>query len=131
VVVDDEPDVHELLRAVLEPAGYRVRTSSDGASGLELIRAERPDLVILDLVMPGMSGFEVAHRLRSEPATADIPIIVLTVKQLTDAERERLAGQISALITKDSSCTHRLSDTIRSLLEREGSGGHKPVKRER
>ncbi len=127
VVVDDEPDVHELLRAVLEPAGYRVRTSSDGASGLELIRSERPDLVILDLVMPGMSGFEVAHRLRSEPATADIPIIVLTVKQLTEAERERLAGQISALITKDSGCTHRLSDTIRSLLEREASGGHRKV----
>jgi PAS domain S-box-containing protein len=81
LIADDEPSMCLLLRQELEAAGFDVREAHDGAEALAAIRAERPNLVILDVLMPGLSGFDVAAVLRSDPRTYDIPIVILSVIQ--------------------------------------------------
>src|SRR3954469_5428269 len=89
LVIDDEKDLLELVRYNLEKEHIRVLTAGDGASGLEVGIKELPDLVILDLMMPGMTGLEVCRRLRAEQKTARTPIIMLTAKA---AEADRGGG---------------------------------------
>ncbi len=83
VVVDDEPGVVEELEAWLEDEGYDVETSTDSAQGLKKIRETNPHLVILDIVMPEMDGFEVLSEIKKDSQTADIPVIMLTAKPET------------------------------------------------
>jgi len=78
VIVDDDPDIVELVKATLKSRGFDVKTASDGEEGLHLIQSLRPDLVVLDLMMPKVSGLEVVRRMREDPQTRDIPIIVLS-----------------------------------------------------
>src|ERR1700727_2106945 len=85
LVVDDDPNIRSLLRQELSEAGYRVRIAEDGRQALSLIREETPGLVILDVMMPEMNGFDVAAVLKNDPATMDIPIIILSIVE--DKER--------------------------------------------
>ena len=78
MVIDDESDLAELISFRLTVYGFEVATASDGASGLQRIKIDPPDLVVLDLMMPEMDGFEVIERLRQDPLTARIPVIILT-----------------------------------------------------
>jgi CheY-like chemotaxis protein len=78
LVVDDESNMRFLLRMVLEAEGYEVTEASHGATALELVREERPDLVVTDLMMPVMNGRELIERLRSDDETAEIPILVIS-----------------------------------------------------
>ena len=88
LVIEDNPQNVELLVAYLEPLGCQVRTASDGIHGLEKVRAEPPDLILLDVMMPRMSGFEVCRKLQADPATRDIPILMVTaLNELGDIER--------------------------------------------
>ena len=88
LVVDDEQDILDLVRFRLEHDGYRVLTASDGQSGLTLAQAERPDLCILDVMMPKLSGLEVLANLRADPSTADTRVILLTARgQDADVDR--------------------------------------------
>jgi two-component system, OmpR family, response regulator MtrA len=88
LVVDDEQDILDLVRFRLEYDGYRVLTASDGQKGLTLARAERPDLCILDVMMPKLSGLEVLAHLRADPDTADTRVILLTSRgQDADVDR--------------------------------------------
>ena len=88
LVVDDEPDILDLVRFRLEHDGYRVLTASDGQTGLTLAQQERPDLCILDVMMPKLSGLEVLARLRADPATAATRVILLTARgQDADVDR--------------------------------------------
>jgi DNA-binding response OmpR family regulator len=80
LIVDDEPHIVELVAMYLRQSGYDSDAAGDGATALELARAERPDLVLLDLMLPGMSGLEVCRLLRQDAKTARIPIIMLTAK---------------------------------------------------
>lgn len=80
LVCDDERNIVRLIQVNLERAGYTVVTAYDGKDGLEKIRAEKPDMVVLDVMMPYMDGFEVLKNLRREPETADLPVIMLTAK---------------------------------------------------
>ena len=89
LVVEDEPDIRDLIVLHLAREGFRCRTAADGGDALREVRASHPDLVILDLMLPGLNGLEVCRRLRSEPATASLPIIMLTAK--TD-EVDRVVG---------------------------------------
>jgi CheY-like chemotaxis protein len=77
LVVDDEKNILELVRFNLEREGYEVLTSLDGARGLELARSENPDLIVLDVMLPEISGLEVCRELHLDPATKKIPIIML------------------------------------------------------
>jgi DNA-binding response OmpR family regulator len=83
--VDDERDVTELLRFHLTKAGYEVLTASSGREAIETIRCRRPDLVLLDLMLPDIDGFGVCEILRCNAATAAIPIIILSAWETTDA----------------------------------------------
>lgn len=78
LIIDDEKDLTELLSFRLNQEGFECRTAFDGEDGLNKMKTERPDLVILDLLMPGADGYEVIRRLKGDPATSDMPIIVLT-----------------------------------------------------
>ena len=88
LVVDDEQDILDLVRFRLEHDGYRVITASDGETGLALAKKERPDLCILDVMMPKLTGLEVLAHLRADTATADTPVILLTARgQDADVDR--------------------------------------------
>jgi DNA-binding response OmpR family regulator len=88
LVVDDDPDVCDLVTYKLEQSGFEVRRASDGDAALREVAQRIPDLVLLDIMMPGISGLEVLERLRSDQATAVIPVVMLTAKaQENDVER--------------------------------------------
>jgi DNA-binding response OmpR family regulator len=90
LVVDDEPHIAEVVRDYLKQAGYRVLTASDGQTALVLARHERPDLVVLDLMLPGgADGLDVCRSVRRDPALADVPIIMLTART---EEADRVIG---------------------------------------
>lgn len=78
LVVDDTPQNVKLLEAILVPRGYRVLTARSGAEALEQVQAETPDLILLDILMPGMSGHEVVQQLRADPATRFLPVVMVT-----------------------------------------------------
>jgi DNA-binding response OmpR family regulator len=80
LVVDDDEDIRVLVAARLEAAGFRADTAADGPEALRAIRDDRPDLVILDVMMPGMTGFDVCREIREDPAVADLPVIMLTAR---------------------------------------------------
>jgi two-component system alkaline phosphatase synthesis response regulator PhoP len=89
LVVDDEPGIVQIARDYLDRAGFRVITAGDGASALRMARAERPSLLVLDLMLPGMDGLDVARALRQDPATRKLAIIMLTARV---EEADRLIG---------------------------------------
>lgn len=89
LLVEDEPEIVDIVRDYLERAGFRVITAGDGISGLRLARAERPSLLLLDLMLPGMDGLDVVRSLRSDPATSGLPVIMLTARV---EETDRLIG---------------------------------------
>jgi CheY-like chemotaxis protein len=89
LVVDDEPDIVKVLVARLKEKGYETITALDGSQALVQAERYRPDLIILDIMMPGMDGTEAAQKLRDNPPTKDIPIIFLSaLKTKTDGQRE-------------------------------------------
>ena len=92
LVIDDEPDLREIVEEILASAGYQVITAADGQEGVDKAFASNPDLILLDIAMPQMDGFEVLSTLRGRRETATIPVIMLTAKGRTDniLEAERL-----------------------------------------
>lgn len=89
LVVDDEPEIRELCRVNLEFDGYEVLEAGNGHEGLRMIRDERPDVVFLDLMMPGLDGWEVLRAVKEDDATASIPVVLLTAKS---GEDDQLRG---------------------------------------
>jgi CheY-like chemotaxis protein len=102
LVVDDERANRDWLSGILEPAGFNVIAASGGAQAIELARSRQPDLVLLDLLMPEVSGFDVVEALRADPATRQMPIMVLTAKDLTAADKRHLNGQVSTILRRGS-----------------------------
>jgi CheY-like chemotaxis protein len=100
LVVEDDPRAIALVEAVLRSEGYRVVAATRGAEGIDLARREQPGLVILDLLMPEMDGMEVVDRMRADPLTATIPIMIFTAKTVDAGERARLGNRISHLAQK-------------------------------
>jgi signal transduction histidine kinase/CheY-like chemotaxis protein len=100
VAIDDDPLAIELVRASLEPEGWTVLGAATGQEGLALIRERPPSAVLLDLLMPGMDGFEVVEALRAEPATKSVPVVILTSKSMTRQDKERLQGRITYVARK-------------------------------
>ena len=86
LIIDDEKDLIELVRYNLEKEGFDVIAATDGQSGLEVVKKHRPDLVMLDLMMPGLDGLQVCQRLRADPRMGRVPVIMLTAKA-TEADR--------------------------------------------
>ena len=86
LIVDDEPVVVTLLKIRVESRGFLVETAHDGASGLEKAKTWQPDFILLDIVMPGMDGFETCRRLKAMKETAHIPVVLFTAVQETQLE---------------------------------------------
>ena len=116
LVVDDNVQAVELVATALEAEGCRVMRAYGGAEAIEAARSALPDLVILDLMMPEVSGFEVARALRDSEQTARIPILVLTAKDLTAEDHARLNGDVSAIREKASFSTSELLAELRRAL---------------
>ncbi len=92
-LIEDEPNIAEAIRFLLSREGWRVTGVADGITAEDLVRAARPDLVILDLMLPGRSGLEILIGLRADPVTADVPVLLLTAKGLgRDREAAERAG---------------------------------------
>ena len=100
VAIDDDPLAIELVRASLEPEGWTVLGAATGQEGLALIREQQPSAVLLDLLMPGMDGFEVVEALRADPDTKSVPVVILTSKSMTQQDKERLQGRITYVARK-------------------------------
>jgi len=100
VTIDDDPLAIELVRASLEPEGWTVLGAATGQEGLALIRERKPSAVLLDLLMPGMDGFEVVEALRADPGTKSVPVVILTSKSMTLQDKERLQGRITYVARK-------------------------------
>jgi CheY-like chemotaxis protein len=122
LVVDDNPLGRKLMTDMLSADGYLVRCATSGAEALTLIAAETPDLVLLDIMMPGMDGFEVVRRLKSDAATRAIRVVMVTALD-DEGSRARLAAAgISVMLTKPVDRWQ-----LKSLLERTlGSNKDKP-----
>lgn len=100
VAIDDDPLAIELVRASLEPEGWTVLGAATGQEGLALVRERQPSAVLLDLLMPGMDGFEVVEALRAAPETKSVPVVILTSMSMTHQDKERLQGRITYVARK-------------------------------
>ena len=114
LVVDDDPTVRQVLSLQLETDGHQVSSAVDGDSGLEAVQEQQPDLVVLDVMMPGLSGWDVLERLRSDPGSARLPVLLLTARDLPDDRRRGYELGASAVLSK-SHRPQELSDTVEAL----------------
>jgi len=116
-IVDDSEEARRLIRRILQSQGnFTIFETDNGRKALELVRKEPVDLIILDLMMPEMDGFAVLDALKAEPATASIPVIVSTAKELTVEEKSRLKGQIQSLMQKGDFLSNEFLEEVQALL---------------
>ncbi len=123
LVVDDERANRDWLSGILEPAGFKVISASGGAQAIELARSRKPDLVLLDLMMPEVSGFDVVEALRADPATRKMPIMVLTAKDITDADKRHLNGQVSTILRRKSTGAADLIVILHEVIDQQAKAG--------
>jgi len=118
LVVDDEAANREWLKHVLEPLGFTVLIASGGQEAIDLARSRKPALVMLDLLMPDVNGFDVVEALTGNEATRTIPIMVLTAKSLTRAEIDQLNGRVSIILKRGSTGAVALLSQLHAVLDR-------------
>jgi CheY-like chemotaxis protein len=118
LAIDDDPKAVELLAAVLEPEGFHVLRAYGGEAGIEIARAEQPDLIILDLLMPEVNGFDVLDRLAQSLVTRRLPVILFTLKQLTAEEQQRVQGRIACLAQKEAFNQKEFVGLVKDALQR-------------
>jgi signal transduction histidine kinase/CheY-like chemotaxis protein len=116
LAVDDERANLDVLQASLEPAGFAVLRAGGGREGIEMARSLKPDLILLDLMMPGVTGFDVVEALKGDEATRSIPIMVLTAKQLTINDKQALDGHVAGIFQRDSVAGTELTGWLRELI---------------
>ncbi|XGA78702.1 response regulator [Halomonas sp. CH40] len=120
LVVDDEPNIVLSLEFLMEQAGYKVTTAEDGEQALACVESTTPDLILLDISLPGISGFDVLEQLRAQATTERLPIIMLTAHG-REVEREKgMAMGADDYITKPFS-TQALVEKVRQLIGEEAS----------
>ncbi len=115
LVVDDDADVRALLEQELVAAGYRARTAAGGTEALELLRRERPSAILLDLMMPPPDGFEVLYRIRQDALLRDLPVIVITAKELTPADEKSLQRSTRRIIRKSTDSAELIEEVLATL----------------
>jgi CheY-like chemotaxis protein len=115
LIVDDDPQNIRLVKAMLKPFNMEVMVADGGKAGLELALKKKPDMIILDLMMPDVDGFEVVSKLREDPAASQIPILIYTAKNITSEDRERLQGNIQTIIQKGDFGKDRFLEMINNL----------------
>lgn len=119
LVVDDDPDSRRIAAQSLGEAGATVREAADGETALTVMRRRPPDVVVLDLMMPVLDGFGVLAAMQSDPELVGVPVVVLSAKSLTEAEREFLARTAVRVLQKGE---HRLADVAALVLRAAAAG---------
>ena len=119
LVVEDDELTREILATILDLEEFEVVVAANGEQGLAAVAAAPPDVVVLDVMMPGIDGFEVCRRLRADGATADIPVILLTARDTEEDRRLGDAAGADAYLTKPFSPLS-LIETIHGIEERRG-----------
>lgn len=117
LVADDEPHILRSLKLVLEEAGYSVVTATDGEEAFHKTREEKPDLLILDIKMHTMNGYEVYHRLQTDPLQRDIPVMILTALGQGGRKSEKVGAHIFDVITKPFS-PYSIVDKVKEILRK-------------
>ncbi len=115
LIVEDEESLLKLESILLSSRGYAVAGVTDGKSALDYIAATPPDLIILDIVLPGMDGFEVCQMIKADPSTRHIPVVMLTAKKSTQDRDKGLEAGASAYVTKPFKSA-RIIEIIQGLL---------------
>jgi two-component system cell cycle response regulator DivK len=100
LIVDDNSQVAQLVQDILENAGYAVVHAADGAAGLQAARAQAPDLILMDMQLPGLDGLEITRRLKADPTTRAIPVVALTASAMPDERARALATGLDDYLTK-------------------------------
>ncbi len=121
LVVDDEAANRQWLSRILEPAGFTVELATGGRQAIELARAHPPDLVLLDLMMPEVTGFDVVEALRSDQRTQDTPIMILTARHLTEEDKRHLNGHVSTILSRGSVGASDLIELLQQVVEQPGA----------
>jgi putative two-component system response regulator len=129
LLVDDEPAMRAVCRLNLELEGFDVLEAAEGREALDLALRERPDLVLLDVMMPSMDGFDVARRLRSNPATSRIPVVFMTALAATDDRRRGFEAGGVGYVVKPFDPVY-LGETVRHTLDRLAAGDREGLRRE-
>ncbi len=117
LLVEDDPATREVTRAILEKEGWKVSVAENGRVALECMERERPSVILLDLIMPEMDGFEFAAQVRRHPEWRSIPIVVLTARDLSAEERRRLNGYVETIIQNAGDSREVLLHQLRDLLD--------------
>ncbi|MDB5220149.1 MAG: two-component hybrid sensor and regulator [Myxococcaceae bacterium] len=123
LIVDDEPHNRQLLEVMLTPEGYHLSTAVNGVEALAKVAADRPDLILLDVAMPGMDGYEVAERLKADIATKNIPIIMVTVRDDREAKMRGLTAGAEDFLSKPVDRAE-LQVRVRNLLRLKAYGDY-------
>jgi signal transduction histidine kinase/CheY-like chemotaxis protein len=118
LIIDDDPGVVETFAGILEPVGFRICKAYGGREGLALAMAQQPDLIVLDLVMPDISGFEVVQRLQQHPHTREIPVFVVTARDLRVEEKQALNSLVTAVMRKETFVKDVFLEEIGTLMRR-------------
>jgi len=117
LVIDDQPEDIKLIKTVLSGEGFEVLEALSGAEGIDKVFHEKPELIILDLIMPDMSGFDVVDRIRESKEAMEIPIIICSAKDISAEEREMLNGKIQSVVRKGDVARSELLTAIRRIEE--------------
>jgi CheY-like chemotaxis protein len=121
LLIDDDPAARYVLRRQFD-SDWRVLEAANGAEGLRLARLERPSVIFLDLVMPGLSGAAVLQGLRADPSTIAIPVIIATSQHLQPAEQAELTANAATLFPKELLSSEHAATHVRDALARAGVG---------
>src|SRR3982751_1698031 len=116
LVVDDDPKAVEVVALRIDAMGSRVLRAYSGQDAIDMARQELPDVIVLDLMMPEISGFDVVAALSETPETAGIPVLVVTAREITDADRARLTGSVAAIMEKGSFNPEDLTSEVRRAM---------------
>jgi CheY-like chemotaxis protein len=122
LLVEDDSEIRTLIRRMLEKEGWNVHEASNGREGLRSLSGRRPRLVLLDLMMPEMDGFEFVLEMRKVESWRSIPVVVLTAKELTPADRDRLNGDVERILQKGAYDREELLREVRDLVSAGASG---------
>jgi adenylate cyclase len=122
LVVEDDPDQRQSVEAALAAMDYDVDTAEHGRHGLERLAERRPDVIVLDLMMPEMDGFEFVAALQADDIARDVPLLIVTAKDLGPAERERLDVGVKDIIQKQGRDVSEVAERVRELLAASAGG---------
>jgi len=124
MLVEDDDDTRKMMSRTLDKAGWVVTEAGNGREALDQLALETPRLILLDLMMPVMDGFDFLLEMRANPEWQDIPVIVLTAKDLTDEDRRVLSGRVEQVVAKGACSREHLMNLVRGLVTRTRARRH-------